>query len=79
MIPNSGNRFSEQDHAPAWSMIPNSGNRFSEQDHAAGPEHDPEPREPVSPAEQPVRNRAGSRALRHYVRGRRVTVARRAG
>jgi len=30
MIPKSGNRFSEKDHAQTKSMIPKSGNRFSE-------------------------------------------------
>jgi hypothetical protein len=35
MIPKSGYRFSEKDHAPAnQSMIPKSGHRFSEKDHA---------------------------------------------
>src|SRR6202790_3401610 len=34
MIPKSGHRFSEKDHAPPKSMIPKSGHRFSEKDHA---------------------------------------------
>jgi predicted class III extradiol MEMO1 family dioxygenase len=34
MIPKSGYRFSEKDHAPTMSVIPKSGYRFSEKDHA---------------------------------------------
>jgi hypothetical protein len=35
MIPKSGLRFSEKDHASPKSMIPKSGLRFSEKDHAS--------------------------------------------